>query len=542
MKLDVKKRLNELKQYVQGLDKKVKIIAGVVAGLVVAAAIVVALVLNHKDYVPLFSELSQEEANEIVGKLQEDGVDYRYEGDGTILVEESQADSTRASLVYEGYPSSGFTYDVFTENAGGMATDSEQQTYKLYELQNRIGATIGLFDGVSDAKVTIALGEEQRYVLEDTSETDQNAPSASVVVTMKSGAQLSDKQAEAIQRLVARSVPNMRMENVSVFDQNGIELSANSEDETTNTTEAELARIVEQKIEQKVVNVLSPFYGDGNIRVSANGSINMDRIIRESTTYTTPDKIDANDKTGIVSNESGSTTESTGTDGAAGVAGTEENADITEYNQEDGNANSTYNNETYDREYLVNQVKEQTEIDPGVMDDLTISISINGNSFGDLSYNDVRELAANATGITLEEAEQKITAVAAPFYTEEEPQDVASTFATVLSENRGILLAALGGLLLLLLVLIIVRVILGRRKRKREQEALLAEDDFAIADLAELNAEDEKKKEMDILSMQNERSRELRENIRDFAENNPEISAQMLRSWLNGGEENGANE
>ncbi len=542
MKLDVKKRLSELKQYIVGLDKKVKIIAGVVAVLVIAVAIIVAVILNHKEYVPLFSELSQEEANEIVGQLQEEGVDYRYEGDGNILVEESQADSTRASLVYDGYPSSGFTYDVFTENAGGMATDSEQQTYKLYELQNRIGATIGLFDGVSDAKVTIALGEEQRYVLEDADETDQNTPSASVVVTMQSGAQLSDKQAEAIQRLVARSVPDMQMENVSVFDQNGIELSTSSEDQTTTATEAELARIVEQKIEQKVVNVLSPFYGDGNIRVSANGSINMDRIIRESTTYTTPEKIDENDKTGIVSNEQGSTTESTGTDGAAGVAGTEENADITEYNQEDGNANSTYNNETYDREYLVNQVKEQTEIDPGVMDDLTISISINGNSFGDLSYNDVRELAANATGITLEEAEQKITAVAAPFYTEEEPQDVASTFATVLSENRGILLAVLGGLLLLLLVLIIVRVILGRRKRKREQEALLAEDDFAIADLAELNAEDEKKKEMDILSMQNERSRELRENIRDFAENNPEISAQMLRSWLNGGEENGANE
>lgn len=540
MKLDVKKRLNELKQYVQGLDKKVKIIAGVVAGLVVAAAIVVALVLNHKDYVPLFSELSQEEANEIVGKLQEDGVDYRYEGDGNILVEESQADSTRASLVYDGYPSSGFTYDIFTENAGGMATDSEQQTYKLYELQNRIGATIGLFDGVSDAKVTIALGEEQRYVLEDTSQTDDNAPSASVVVTMKSGAQLSDKQAEAIQRLVARSVPGMQMENVSVFDQNGIELSASSEDQTTTTTEAELARIVEQKIEQKVVNVLSPFYGDGNIRVSANGRINMDRIIRESTTYTTPDKIDENDKTGIIANEQGSATESTGTDGAAGVAGTEENADITEYNQQDGNANSTYNNETYDREYLVNQVKEQTEIDPGVMDDLTISISINGNNFGDLNYNDVRELAANATGIPLDEAEQKITAVAAPFYTDGETQDATETFATILRENRGILLAVLGGLLLLLLILIVVRVILARRKkRKQEQEELLTEDDFPIM---EIDGEAEKKKEMDILSMQNERSRELRENIRDFAENNPEISAQMLRSWLNGGEENGANE
>ena len=151
MKLDVKKKLAELKQFVNGLDKKIKIISIIVAVLIIAGAIIAALLLNRKEYVPLFSELSTEEATEIVSKLQEDGVDYRYQGDGTILVEQSQADSTRASLVYEGYPSSGFTYDIFTENAGGMATDSEQQTYKLYELQNRIGATIGLFDGYNRA-------------------------------------------------------------------------------------------------------------------------------------------------------------------------------------------------------------------------------------------------------------------------------------------------------------------------------------------------------------------------------------------------------
>ena len=440
MKLDIKKKLSELRQFVGQLDKRVKIISAVVAAVVVIGAVIIALILNQKDYVPLFTDVSSDEASEIVSKLQEDGVDYRYEGDGTILVEESQADSTRASLVYEGYPSSGFTYDIFTENAGGMATDSEQQTYKLYELQNRIGATIGLFDGVSDAKVTIALGDEQKYVLEDTSGTEA---SASVVVTMKKGAELSSRQAAAIQRLVARSVPNMQMENVSVFDQNGIELSDVSDGTGAGSTEAELSRIVEQKIEQKVVNLLTPFYGEGNVRVAANGSINMDRIIRETTTYTTPDKIDANDKTGIISSESGSNSQGTGSGTAAGVAGTEENADITEYNQQNGGAGDTYSSETYDRDYLVNQVKEQTEVDPGVMDDLTVSVSINGNNFGNLEYEEVRQLVANATGIGFDEIDQKITAVAAPFYTEDDTQDTGAGVDTLLGRQmRWIILSA----------------------------------------------------------------------------------------------------
>lgn len=530
MKLDVNAKLKEIKTFVKNLDKKIKILSAVIAVLILAGALVTALVLNHKEYVPLFSEVSEEEASEIVAKLQEDGVDYQYKGGGTILVEDSQADSVRAGLVYEGYPQSGFTYDVFTENAGGMTTDTEKQTYKLYELQNRIGATVALFEGVKDAKVTIALADEQKYVLQDDSET--TGGSASVVVTMKSGAELDEKQAKAIQRLVAKSVPGMEMENVAVFDENGIELSADSESDSAGTTESELSNIVEQKIAEKVANILSPFYGAGNVRVSANGKINMEKIIRETTTYTTPDKIDANDKTGIVSKEQGS--ESTGQDGTAGgTAGTEANADITEYNQQDGTATESYESNSYDREYLVDSVKEQTEIDPGVMDDLTVSVSVNGDNFGSLSEMDVRQLVANATGISFDEMNQKITVVAAPFYAQEEVSPTAADAVGALAEYWWILAIA-AGVILLVAVLLILR---ARRKKKKK----LAEEDDIFDELPEQFLQDQEKADdsMDILNMQNEKSRELRENIRDFAENNPEISAQMLRSWLNGGEQDG---
>ena len=352
-------------------------------------------------------------------------------------------------------------------------------------------------------------------------------------MTMKSGAELSERQASAIQRLVARSVPDMEMENVSVFDQNGIELTTDTDGTGTNTTEAELARIVEQKIEQKVVNVLVPFYGEGNVRVAANGSINMERIIRETTTYTTPDKINENDKTGIISHEEGSTDEGTGTDTAAGVAGTEENADITEYNQQDGANTNTYNSETYSRDYLVNQVKEQTEIDPGVMDNLTVSVSVNGTGFGNLQYNEVRELVANATGIPMDEIDQKITAVAAPFYTDETAQDVGAV-AQGFIQRYGWIAAVIGGALLIIFLIVFLIVRRIRKKRRERELAAQAADTLVIPDTID------DKEDLNILSMQNERSRELRENIRDFAEENPEISAQMLRSWLNGGEKDAA--
>ena len=43
----------------------------------------------------------------------------------------------------------------------------------------------------------------------------------------------------------------------------------------------------------------------------------------------------------------------------------------------------------------------------------------------------------------------------------------------------------------------------------------------------------------DIMNVRTEKSILLRQDIRKFAEANPEIAAQMLRSWLRGGEEDG---
>ena len=101
---------------------------------------------------------SADESTEILSKLSDLQIEYKHNANGDILVPSDVADTTRATLAQEGYPKSGFTYDVFINNAGGMTTDDENQTYKLYDLQNRIGATIRLFEGVKDAKVTIALG------------------------------------------------------------------------------------------------------------------------------------------------------------------------------------------------------------------------------------------------------------------------------------------------------------------------------------------------------------------------------------------------
>ena len=532
--MNVKEIIPKIKEAAAKVSAKSRRAILIGGAAVLVFAVVFAVLINRKDYTVLYSAVNAEEATEIVSKLQESGVAYQYKDNGDVLVDKKQVDKVRAQLAQEGYPKSGFSYGIFIDNAGGMTTDSDKQTYKLYDLQNRIGATIGLFDGVKDAKVTIALGEKQRYVLQEDSD---NGSSASVVVIMKDGGSPTSEQAAAIQRLVAGSVAGMDMDKVSVIDGNGLEITSSlqkAEGEENGSGE-ELARIVEGQITGKVMNLLGAVYGPENVRVSVKCRINMEKLIRETLTYSTPDKIDETDKTGIVSKENVSEQTSDGVAGVGGVAGAETNADVTQYAGNTGTAgsNSYYSSEAT-REYVINQVKEQGQVPAGAVEDLTISVAVNGKDLGDLTMNQLKALIGNAAGIAAEAQNEKIAVVSAPFYRGEggsmQTVNPLESLMEELSRNPFILLIAAGIILIIILLVVLILVIRWRRKKKRKKAANIQEIPV-VAVMPDNNPE--------ITKIQNEKAQGLREDIRDFTDQNPEISAQLLKNWLNGGGENG---
>ena len=484
-------------------DKAKKIIIAAVVGVaVVAGAVIMALSMREKPYEVMFTSVGNEEAKQIIGKLQEEKVDYQYLN-GDILVPAAQMDVTKARLVSEGYPKSGFTYDVFKNNVNLMTTDSDRQTFKLYDLETRIGSTIQLFDGVKEAYVTIALGETSKYAL---SEDDAQEASA------------------------------------QAFDGNGKEVSTDSGEEDINSgkTAEEISKLIEDQIAAKVMNVLGPVYGNGNVRVSVKGTVNMDKLIRESTVYNVPEKIDENDKTGLTSEESIYREYSGNGQTASGVAGSEANADIPQYNA--GGAagdNSAYGSSSLNRKYLLNQIKEQGQINPGSLENLTVSVVVNGNGFGTMTIDDIRNLAGNAAGIAQADRAEKITAVAAPFYTidvPKQPDEPVETGANGILVNQWILIAALAGVFLLLLIIILV--VRHRRKKKALMENMedLEDSQEDVPIIPEFTKEPDEERE--ILVPEEDRGAELRESVREFAEQNPEISAQLLKTWLNGGNNN----
>lgn len=548
-----------MKEYWQNLSGKTKklLIAIVSATAVIAISGVVALnYLAQRDYSVLFTGLNQEEAQQVVSLLQEQGYPYRYDdNDGAIRMPSASVDQARVQLLSQGYPKSGFTYDMYRDNSGLMTTESDKKQYTKYELQDRLGAQIRLFEGVQDAKVTIAEAGEQKYALDTVAEES----SAAVTVTMKSGRSLTDNQAAAIKNLIARSVRGMTFTNVSVFDaESMVEIGAN--DGTGGSGEyTELTSEIENHIAGNVRRVLEKLYGQGNVAVSVKGTLNTDKLIQEVTRYTVPERIDAEDKTGLLERED-TTFENQGAqeNGAGGVAGADANADTPRYTAGNGNGNGTdtYANGSASREWLFDTLREQRQVDPGVLENTTIAIVID-TADKSIDERDLISLVANASGIAQDQAADKITIIRASSATEgEEDEDEDSKQAGTEPETgipTPIIIALIaGGVLLLLLLIIILLLARSRRKKaialeesadewpqteNQEGETPPVVETEAARQFREENAEMEQNEE--ILNLRMQHSLRLKQNIGEFIEQNPQIAAKLVQSWLRGEEDGG---
>lgn len=558
--MNIKEAKEKWKKMPGNTKRLIGIMAAGTFAIVVVCAAVLALHGNSAEYATLFTGLSKEEAQEVAALLQDENIDYRYNtSSGTVQVPEESVDQTRARLLEQGYPQSGFSYDMYLNNAGLMSTESDKKQYTLYELQDRLGAQICLFDGVRDAKVTIAQAGEAKYALGDTEETQA---SASVVVTMENGASLTADKASAIKNLIARAVRGMNFTNVAVFDAaTMLEVDAGAgEDETgfgAAKDMAALSGLIENSIAGNVRRPLEQIYGSGNVTVSVKGTLNMEKLIQESTQYTTPEKTGDTDKEGLLYREDAASENAGASDAAAGgVAGVDANAEVPryEYNSGQDTAGSTYGNSSASREWLFNSVKEQRQVNPGVLDDTSVGVVIRTDDMSSVSEEQLLGLVANSAGIPVGDAGQKITVIRVAKTPAEAPDVPASAQDEDGQPERGsrwALIAAAGAGLALVLLLFILLFIKKRRKKDELQEleeagflvppaldeqgdGFAAQGGAPAREEAEMPEEDSAGEELINLRMQ--RNLKLKQNIGEFVDQNPQIAAKLIQSWLRGEE------
>jgi len=537
----------KVKGFFQKLSKKTKI--AIAAGAAVLLVLLIALAVwafRPPEYAVLFTDLESAEASKVIAYLNDAGVSNRLEG-GTIYVPADQEPLLKARLVMEGYPQSGYGYENYWDKSSIVSTNAQERRAFILSLQDRLQAVICCFDGVRSASVQIAEGEDRRYVLDDTNATEA---SAFVVVEMDPGRQLSKKQAEAIRRLVSRSVQGLDLENVELSDTNGgVYSDVDSMGDLSEGSQLKLQFEEEManRIRQQILNVLSGPFGENNVKVGVMVTADVSLKAKETTSFTHPEQIGEDGK-GVIDSEYWlNEILQDGEVAVGGVPGTSTNADLNHFSdyvegvlQPDGDETAVISQG--ETQYENPTTTEQEKSYAGTITDVSVAVSINHENDGSINAEEVQAHVARAAGI-LPEQEDKVHIWITPFYNYVEDTEIPDNpFATV---PNWALYAAVAGLILFIILLILILSISKRRQKQREKEMLAALSETEAAALAQAalaaagNPLEPPQTGADIMDINAEKSMELRKTVRQFVNNNPEIAAQMLKTWLRGGKEEG---
>ena len=548
----------QVKMALGKISKKIWIIIGVT---VAALAIGIVIFLNTRPYATLIAGATNEEAGAVLSWLQEQGItNYRMEGTGTILVPEGQAASLKARLLVDQYSQANATPTGYFEQVSALSTQADRNRAWLMELQSRMEQTICQFPEVRSATVTINLGEDRGYVLDSNNVVEA---SAGVILTMQRGKALTDAQANAIRNYVAYSVAGLKVESVSLEDTEGNDYSGQSTGVGTAAASSALKLQLERQIradfEKQILQALTPIYGENNVSVAVTVEVELgDKTINDYKVTLPPFAEDGSTEgRGIPGKQFYTYQFLTPDEGAVGgLVGTPSNSELPTY-VDPGDAQAELQSileERHETEYDNSKTQTQMVITAGTLTKVTATVGIDAKDCPNADLDAILRGSATAIGLVapleLENGmtEQQylsryITVIHDEFNEPVVPEPEPSGWEA-LGIPLWVVIAAGAGLLVFAIVLTIILLLRGKKRKKQEAEQRAVEELLAVAmpqqteDGVQLD-ENGEPVGADVMDLHTERSMELRQSIRDYVDENMEVSALLIKSWLKEDGDNG---
>ncbi len=270
--------LVQLKKLYTDLSLRQKIISGVVAAVVLLGFGAMFFLINAPTYKTLYSDLDQKDAAEVVEWLKKEGVPYKIaNGGSTVKVPKDRLYDIRLALAGAGLPrSSGAGFELFDKTNLGT-TDFVQKVNYQRALQGELEKTIARFPQVKSVRVHIAIPKDSLFV------SQKQEPTASVVLELKRGQELSKVQTKAIVHLVACAVPRLHKENVSIVDTAGNVLYEYNPD-TSDPLKAQASlrlsyqRRLEEYFKHKIQTMLDDALGEQKAVVRVSALVDFDQV------------------------------------------------------------------------------------------------------------------------------------------------------------------------------------------------------------------------------------------------------------------------
>lgn len=267
-----------------GPTKRMSII--VVSSIAVAVLIVMIFMLSGKDYVPLLTNVPGDQLTSIISKLNEKNIPFQLRDDSkTVAIPKEFLHSTQMALMSEMGSSKigNIGLELFEKQDFGVNSYAQKINYQR-AMQGELMRAINTLTAVKQSKVILALPNKKTFLEEG------GKASASVVIELHSGKELSADQVRGIRFLVANSIEGMDPESVTVLDERGKVLTRHSDGTTAGSSEImDLKQKIESEMEGRIESILTKAVGQAKVVAKVNATLN-NKIVQSVEEMVDPEK------------------------------------------------------------------------------------------------------------------------------------------------------------------------------------------------------------------------------------------------------------
>ncbi|MEK6788136.1 MAG: flagellar basal-body MS-ring/collar protein FliF [Pseudomonadota bacterium] len=447
--------------------KQLLMLGGVAGSVALGLAMV--LWSQQPAYSVLYSSLPAERATAVMDTLTSLNIPYQLEKNtGALMVPEAELHNARLKLAGSGVVQTqdGTGLEMIRAEKGfGVSEFMETRKYQ-HALEVELARTIESIQQVHKARVHLALPKQSVFV------RDRKPASASVMVDIRPGSTLEQKNVTAIMNLVAASIPELSTEQVTVVDQQGNLLSRVERDDALELSNRQFGyrQQVEKAYEDRIERLLSAMVPSGLVRVQVSADMDFSSLQESRESY--------NPAGTVVRSEQITTT---GSDKAmppaTGVPGALSNQPPAASTPAPANAQTAVaapatGSQAVTRNYEVERVLNYTNTPAGAVRKLSVAVVVDSTPLRDSKGKILRagpspaeiermtNVVQGAIGYVLERGD-RVTVVGTNFSVPEVASDTASTTAFWQeSWFADLVKQALVGLAVLLLALGVLRPLL----------------------------------------------------------------------------------
>ena len=229
---------------------------------------------------PLYPGMQDGDKAAVAQALDSGNIKYSIDRTtGEIAVTDADFYRARMLLAQQGLPKSAPDGNAVMSSIPMGASRAVEGEKLRSAREMDLARTIEAIDSVESAKVHLAVEPPSVFLRE------RSKPSASVMLRLSSGRQLTDAQVSAIVHLVASSIPELNPEDISVVDQNG-RLLSNNDSNAADDRQLAVQTKMEDRYRQSVIALLTPILGAGKFSTEVHTELNFAE--RQATRETYP--------------------------------------------------------------------------------------------------------------------------------------------------------------------------------------------------------------------------------------------------------------